>query len=69
MIGKILDTLFPSRVRARVEKENRLEEIRFNKFLEDKKKREDEKHPNAKWLRVYRNVLSGGSGLKRIILI
>lgn len=48
MIGKILDTLFPSRVRARVEKENRLEEIRFNKFLEDKKKREDEKHPNAK---------------------
>ena len=47
MIEKILDTLFPSRVRTRVERENRLEEIRFNKFLEDKKKREDEKHPNA----------------------
>ena len=41
MIEKILDTLFPSRVRTRVERENRLEEIRFNKFLEDKKKRED----------------------------
>lgn len=48
MTGIILDTLFPSRVRRRVERENRLEEIRFNKFLEDKKKREDEKHPNAK---------------------
>lgn len=54
MIGKILDTMFPSRVRRRVERENKfqkaldlLEEIRFNKFLEDKKKREDEKHPNA----------------------
>lgn len=54
MIGKILDTMFPSRVRRRVERENKfqkaldlLEEIRFRKFLEDKKKREDEKHPNA----------------------
>ncbi|QJI10800.1 hypothetical protein GuL6_256 [Buttiauxella phage vB_ButM_GuL6] len=54
MIGKILDILFPSRVRARVKRENRfqkaldlLEEVRFKKFLEDKKKHEDEKHPNA----------------------
>lgn len=47
MIEKILDTLFPSRVRRRVAREDRLEEIRFRKFLEDKKKREDEKHPNA----------------------
>lgn len=54
MIGKILDILFPSRVRAREKRVNRfqksldlLEEIRFNKFLDEKKKREDEKHPNA----------------------
>ena len=54
MIDKLLDSLFPSRVRKRVKRENQfqkaldlLEEIRFKKFLDDKKKREEEKHPNA----------------------
>ncbi|QFR55852.1 hypothetical protein JC221_206 [Yersinia phage JC221] len=54
MISALLDRLFPSRVKARVERENRfqesldlLEEIRFQRFLEDKKRREDLKHPNS----------------------
>lgn len=50
MIDKLLDSLFPSRVRKR-ETKKRLddlrEEILFNSFMEWKKKREDEKHPNA----------------------
>ena len=55
MISKILDKLFPSRIVEREKRQNRfqnaidyLEEIRFQKFLEDKKMREDEKHPNSK---------------------
>lgn len=50
MFGKLLDSLFPSRVRKR-ETKKRLDDLReevlFNSFMEWKKKREDEKHPNA----------------------
>ncbi|AAX78787.1 protein of unknown function [Pseudotevenvirus RB43] len=50
MIGKILDILFPSRVREREKQQqfdDMLEEVMFNSFMMWKKKREDEKHPNA----------------------